>query len=203
MGYSNFKDLREVTQRFGLKAQRTSQLFNITPVEASEWLKMTLKRAELVPLNNEKVKSERIVSNILLEVAGTFREKITLFSGESLEVTPEENLNGPCDFFFVLQPNALFLESPVISLAEAKNDNLSYGIAQCAAQLYGAKLFNEREGKDFPVLYGCTTTGTDWQFLCFKDNTFFVDAKIYTQLEEILGVWNAIILSFLESPNQN
>jgi hypothetical protein len=78
-------------------------------------------------------------------------------------------------------------------LTEAKDENMDYGIAQCAAQLYGAKLFNEAEEKNIPFLYGCATDGVEWIFMKFENNTFFIDNKIYTDIKEILGVWHHII----------
>lgn len=99
MGYSNFKRIEQVTKKFGLSAKRQAILENIQPVEPSAWLQETLELAKLVPLRNEKVKSERLVSPILLEIAKFYRDKMTLFSGEDLEVNPQENLSGECDFF--------------------------------------------------------------------------------------------------------
>ena len=149
-------------------------------------------------MNNEKTKAERIISPILLEIAEFYQEKITLFSGEELEVNAADDLSGACDFFFVLHPHKPYIESPIISLAESKNEDMEYGRAQCAAQLYGAKLYNEAEGKDIPVLYGCATDGVEWQFLRFEDNVFYIDNRIYTNLNEILGVWHLIIQGYLD-----
>lgn len=92
----------------------------------------------------------------------------------------------------------MYIETPIIALTEAKNEDMDYGIAQCAAQLYGAKLFNEKEGKNFPFLYGCASTGTDWQFMRFENDIFYIDTKIYTDLKEILGVWHHIINLYLK-----
>jgi hypothetical protein len=74
---------------------------------------------------------------------------------------------------------------------------MDYGIAQCAARLYGAKLFNEMEGKNFPVLYGCATDGVEWKFMRFEYSIFYIDNKVYTDLREILGVFHHIINSYL------
>lgn len=203
MGYSYFKKIRQVTKQFRLSAKEV-ELFEevvITPVEASSWLKETLQMAKYVPLINEKVKSERIVSPILVEIAKFYRDKLTLFSGEDLEVNALENLSGECDFFFTLVPRSAYLELPIISIVEAKDEDMEYGRGQCAAQLYGAKLFNEMEGKNIPMLYGCATDGIEWQFMCFENNIFHIDNKIYTDLKEILGVWHHIINLYIEPKN--
>jgi hypothetical protein len=197
MGYSNFKKLKQVTKKFGLDAESTSLFSAIKQVAPSSWLEQTLEKAKLFPLTNEKVKSEKIVSPILCEVAEFFIDKVTLFSGEDLFVDSDKDLAGECDFFFVLVPRKPYIESPIISLVEAKDEDMDYGIAQCAAQLYGAKLYNEMEGKNIPVLYGCATNGNDWQFLRFENNIFYIDNQVYTDLQQILGVWHHIIKSYL------
>jgi hypothetical protein len=195
MGYSKYKKLRSVTKKFGLSAIKVD-LFegvSINLTEPSHWLTETLSMAKIVPLINEKVKSERVVSPILMEIANFYKDKVTLFSGEELEVNPDEDLSGACDFFFTLLPQSPYLESPIISLVESKDEDMDYGIAQCAAQLYGAKLFNEAEGKDIPFLYGCATDGVEWIFMKFENNTFYIDNNIFTNVKEILGVWHHII----------
>lgn len=197
MGYDAYKKIRTVTQQFGLDAQKRPLFSNITTVEPSLWLKETLQKSSFIPLSNEKTKSERIISPILVEIAEYYQEYITLFSGEELEVNASENLSGECDFFFILQPHKPYIDSPIITLAEAKNENMEYGIAQCAAQLYGAKLFNEKEGKQIPFLYGCATDGVEWQFVRFENNIFYLDNKIYTDLKEILGIWHYIVRLYL------
>ncbi len=198
MGYSNFKKLKQVTKTFGLDAENLKLFSTIKLVEPSVWLEQALEKAKLFPLNNEKVKSERIISPILGEIAEAYFDKVTLFSGEELPVDFDRNLSGECDFFFVLAPRKPYLESPIISLVEAKDEDMDYGIAQCAAQLYGAKLFNEMEGKNFPVLYGCATDGVEWKFIRFENNIFYIDNQVYTNLKEILGVWHHIIQTFLK-----
>jgi hypothetical protein len=197
MGYNNYKKIEQVTKKFGLNAQFRGLFSTILVVEPSNWLLETLEKAKLFPLRNEKVKSERIVSPILGEVAEFYANKVTLFSGEELLVDSDKDLAGECDFFFILEPYKPYLESPIISLVEAKDEDMDYGIAQCAAQLYGAKLFNEMEGKNFPILYGCATNGIEWIFIRFENNVFYIDNKVYTDLKEILGVFHHIIKSYL------
>ncbi|MCU0338272.1 MAG: hypothetical protein MUE30_00175 [Spirosomaceae bacterium] len=199
MGYSNYKKIKTVTQRFGLDAQTKMLFESVMPIAPSTWLLETLKKAKIAPLTNEKTKSERVISPILLEIAEYYQDQITLFSGEELDIDAQSDLSGACDFFFVLQPHKPYIESPIISLVESKNEDMEYGRAQCAAQLYGTKLFNEAEGKPMPFLYGCATDGVEWQFIRFQNDVFYIDTNIYTDLKEILGVWHIVIQQFLVS----
>ena len=194
MGYSNFKNLKTVTKKFGLDA-RLIPIFpsEIEMVSPSSWLKETLEIGGLMPLTNEKNKSERIVSPILMELAKHYKAEITLFSGEDLIMRSEDDLAGECDFFFSLHPPKPYIDLPIISLVEAKDEDLEWGLAQCAAQVYGAYLYNKAEGKEIPVLYGCTTTGRDWQFFKLENGIFYVHNKEMTDLPQVIGTWHWIL----------
>ncbi|NJN34356.1 MAG: hypothetical protein HC817_09005 [Saprospiraceae bacterium] len=196
MGYSNYKKIKTVVKKFNLDMRLVNLFEPIQPVQPSAWLLESLDMAEVAPLTNEKSKSERIVSPILLEVAKHYRGKISLFSGEDLNVKSEDDLSGPCDFFFSLQAPKLYVEAPIISLAESKDEDMEWGIAQCAAQMYGAKLYNEMEGKDIPILYGCATDGIEWRFLKFENSIFYIDNKTMTDLTMIIGTWHHLLRSY-------
>ncbi len=193
MGYSNFKKIKTVVKQFKLDTEMLSLFRDFTLVEPSGWLKESLSIAQLMPLMNEKTKAERIVSPILLEITKFYADRITFFSGENIDVDSTQDLSGACDFFFALQAPKPYMEAPIISITESKDEDMEWGIAQCAAQLYGAKLFNEAEGKDIPFMYGCATDGVEWRFMRFENNIFQIDNKVYTDLKEILGVWHYII----------
>jgi hypothetical protein len=198
MGYSNFKKIKTVVRQFNLDLKVENEMFaKADPITPSAWLIETLAKSKITMLTNEKTKSERVISPILLEVAEKFNPKVSFFSGENIDVNSDENLSGPCDFFFSLQPPKPYIEAPIISLAEAKDEDMDWGIAQCAAQMYGATLFNKMEGKDIPFIYGCATDGIEWQFLKLENSVYTLDNKIYTDLKEILGVWHYIIKLFL------
>ena len=199
MGYDNFKKIKTVVKKFKLDMQLVDLFEAVTPIEPSAWLKETLEMAEIAPLTNEKSKSERIVSPILLEIAKQYRNKISLFSGEDINVRSEDDLSGPCDFFFSLQLPKLYVEAPIISLAESKDEDMEWGIAQCAAQMYGAKLYNDMEGKDIPIIYGCATDGIEWRFMKLENNVYFIDNKTITELPKILGTWHQVLQSYLPS----
>jgi hypothetical protein len=195
MGYSNYKKLHQVKSKFGLKVVSTN-LFadaNIQSIPVSEWLRISLERAYNTPPTNEKSKSERLVSPVLLEVSDVFKNDISFFSGEDLSINPDDDLAGPCDFFFALTPPTIVIDSPIISVVEAKDEDLEWGLAQCAAQIYAAHLFNERDNKDLPVLYGCATTGSEWQFFKLENNTLYIDRMPKNDLPQVLGTWHWIL----------
>ncbi len=197
MGYSKFKKIKDVIKKFNLDMNSVRLFENEELIEPSEWLLESLRRGQTALMTNEKAKAERVISPILTEVFEHYKNKISFFSGEAININAKDNLSGECDFFFSLHPPKLYIDAPIISLAEAKDEDMEWGIAQCAAQMYGAKLFNENENKPMPFIYGCATTGTDWQFMRLENDIYYVDNKIYTDLKEILGVWHHVINLYL------
>jgi hypothetical protein len=105
---------------------------------------------------------------------------------------------GECDFFFALHPPKPFMDAPMISLAESKDEDMEWGVAQCAAQMYGAWRYNELEGKPLPMIYGCATDGLEWQFLKLEKGLYSIDRKPITNLSQVLGIWRYIIGLYLK-----
>ncbi len=200
MGYSNFKHLKQVKKAFGL-AEKSLELFPApTVLPISDWLQKTLEIAYQMPLTNEKSRSERIVSPILMEIYGHFNKKIALFSGEALDVNSHDDLSGACDFFFALHEPKREMEAPVITLVEAKHESFDQGMAQCAAQMYASYLFNQQEGKDIQTIYGCVTIGEEWLFMKYVDKTIYIDYKpvSLSQVGTIVGMFCEILQGYLE-----
>jgi hypothetical protein len=196
MSYSQFKRLTEVTKKFGLSVKTQPLFLNLMPVIASDYLNLSLKIAEKMGYVNEKERSERLVNPILAELLLANDSTIVIYSGRDLYVDEKQGLNGECDFLISRQKVMIDdLIAPIISIVEAKEQDLRYGVAHCAAQLYGAKLFNEAEGLPQPQYYGAATTGEVWRFLRLKQNELILDTHRYSifNLSELLGVLQFIV----------
>lgn len=199
MGYSNFKSLKQTLKKLQLEETDLVLFPDIQLVEPSQWLQTTLSFAEKMPLTNEKSKSEHIITPILTEIAVYYEKEITLFSGEDLTIDAPADLSGECDFFFAKHPLKSVMQAPVISLVEAKDEDLEYGKAQCTAQMYAALRYNEMEGRPIPFIYGCAVTGDVWKFLRLEGNRLVIDRKSYylNELPKILGIFHQIIQELL------
>ena len=126
MAYSDFK-LQELVKIFALSLQETPDYFGtIQPVAPSDHLSLTLQRNLnlAVSINTEKARSELIIAPVLLEVKQQFDGQISLFSGIDFTVDSQQGLNGVCDFLISRSPEQLFVQAPVLTLVEAKNENL-------------------------------------------------------------------------------
>jgi hypothetical protein len=196
MAYANFtKD--ELKKKFGVHIKDAS-LFNdtmIKPVQPSSWLLESLTRLQKIGFSTEKERSERLVTPILAELHQLNNESFKIYSGQIMNADEMVGLNGECDFLLAYGDVSDILETPIFTIAEAKKNDIGLGTIQCSAQLIGAKIFNEKEGYDSPLLFGCSTTGTDWRFIRYEDNTIFWDQIVYSlrNLPELLGVLQYII----------
>jgi len=194
MPYSKFT-LPELRKKFDLQIERIKLFDNIPPIEISDWLKETLHIGGHISLLSEKAKSELIVMPVLLELLKRNNYQVSLFSGIDLNVDEKTGLTGECDFIIVAKPNAYDIESPIISMVEAKDDDISLGIPQCIAQMVAALQYNQNEGKPIDTIFGCVTTGSDWQFLKLHDNKVYINSDLIyiNTLNYLLGVWQFII----------
>lgn len=197
MSYSSF-NLKRVKAELNISLIETQGVFEkIEPVEISQILKDILE--EHIPLavsiNTEKARSELIIANILVEVRRRFKHKISLFSGVEFNVDKEKDLNGFCDFIISHSPEQLTLNSPVIAIVEAKNENMIGGLGQCIAEMVAATIFNRREKYSVEKMYGAVTSGTAWQFLRLTGNDAEIDLKEYfiDNPGKIIGILSAMI----------
>jgi len=193
MAYSDFT-LRSVKKQFQLSEKRTVLFDKLQPVTCSAWLEQTLSMGQELALttSSEKARSEFIVAPILLELRQRNPHDIGIYSGELLDVDKEQGLNGECDFIITQGEQIYALQAPVLMLVEAKKNDLAGGFGQCVAQMVGARLFNQGEGHDMETIFGCVTTGTEWQFLKLTQNTIFIDSKVIS-LEHV-----GLILAMLQ-----
>lgn len=193
MAYSDFT-LQTLQQRFGLTHQRKRLFGEIKPLIPSDWLLNALKTAEELPIKSEKAKSELIVMPILLELRNQNNKQFTIYSGENLIADPEKGLNGECDFILTKDTGTFEINAPILQLIEAKKNDVENGIAQCAAQLLGARIYNAKQDIDLQTLYGCITTGDDWLFIRLEQQLFIDTRKFYLgNLEQLLGAFQSIL----------
>ncbi len=190
MSYSDF-DLKKVKTEFNLKIIETEDLFSqVEPVEISNILAEMLKQNVPIALAiaTEKASSELIIINILLEIKRQLQ--ISFFSGIDFSVDRDKGLNGFCDFIISQSPEQLYLDTPVVVLVEAKNEKIVSGLGECIAEMVGAEIYNQQDGKDVPFIYGAVTTGHVWKFLKLEKNVVFIDVENYyiKDSRKIIGI---------------
>ncbi|MBW3587641.1 MAG: hypothetical protein KY448_17910, partial [Cyanobacteria bacterium 0813] len=148
-------------------------------------------------INSEKARSELIVAPILVEIKKLLPQRMSLFSGREFNVDAARGLSGYCDFIISRSPEQLVIESPVIALVEAKNNNIQSGLGQCMAETIAAQIFNQRQENDIQTIYGVITTGSIWKFFKLEGIAIEIDTSEYfiNNVGKILG----ILIKFIES----
>lgn len=197
MAYSSFT-MPQLRKEYGLVITSQNALFaDVPPVPVSDLLRQILDRNADTALRSgsEKARSEYLIAPVLTEVYEQARDHANLFSGIEFDIDESRGLTGFCDFIFTLAPRTIEMLAPVISVVEAKKEDINAGIPQCLAELIAAQIFNEAEGRTIETLYGIVTTGTDWKFLRMRGTQVAVDADLYylDNVEKLVG----IILSML------
>jgi len=193
--YSYFKTPEDIND-LGL-SQISEKLFaTILPVEPSELLLRILDFYQGVPIQSEKAKSELLITPVINDIRLRNSTRMTYFSGYLFNVDKKLGLTGFCDFIISRKYNAVFIESPIAAIVEAKhNQDLLDAAPQCIAEMRAAQIFNERNDEFQPVIYGAVTNGYEWLFLKLRDKMVSVDIERYglKNMPELLGVWQIIL----------
>lgn len=192
MSYSQF-DIETAIADFGLTFREKVGYFSqVTEVQPSSLLMQILDFNGPIALaiNSEKVRSELIIAPLLLELKRSHPDRVSFFSGKEFNVDASRGLNGYCDFLISRSPQQSVIQSPVIAIVEAKNENIELGLGQCIAEMVAAQIFNQRKGLEISTILGAVTTGSTWKFMQLEDKTVELDLTEYflNQVGKILGI---------------
>lgn len=192
MAYSSFTMAR-LRKEYHIVTKEQSALFaHVAPVPVSDLLRQVLNWQTDTALRSgsEKARSEYIIAPILQEVHHQSRDYANLFSGIEFKVDESQGLADFCDFIFTLEPRTIEFLAPVVSIVEAKKEDINGGIPQCIAELIAAQIFNAQEEIIRETLYGIVTSGTEWKFFQMQGTNVVIDSDIYflAEVEKIVGI---------------
>lgn len=82
------------------------------------------------------------------------------------------------------------VQSPVVSIVEAKKQNINGAIPQRLAERVAAQIFSSNGARPLETLYGVVTTGTDWKFLRMQGKMATIDSDLYylNNVEKVMGI---------------
>ena len=85
---------------------------------------------------------------------------------------------------------SILITAPIVTLVEAKKEDLNGGLGQCIAEMIAAQYFNRQEETEIKEIYGVVTSGTIWKFLKLSDRNVWIDLTEYylDNLPKILGI---------------
>jgi hypothetical protein len=190
VAYTDFT-LESAEAELGVTARPGVLFPSLVSLPVPNWLQEILARGMRQALVSEKARSEFIVAPILLAVRELSGERIAIFSGQRLDVDPARRLLGECDFILALSDPLPRLRAPLLTIVEAKKNDIDGGLGQCVAQMVAAQLYNDRAGQPVPAIFGCVTTGEDWQFLRLAGTAVTIDqGRLY--IDNVGGILAAL-----------
>ena len=178
MAYNKFR-IEHLKEKLNLTVLNEYWLNSgLAPFPNDAILDSLLSDAPKLFLGSEKARSEFIVTPVLQALNRKNRGRFTIFSGYEFNIDKKIELNGFCDFILAVAANSYVIEAPAFFVVETKKTDIDdNAIAQCAAELYAARLFNEKEGKFQKAVYGCATSGYTWLFLKLENDALCIDSR--------------------------
>jgi hypothetical protein len=193
MSYSNFT-FEKVREQLELTIEDRKGLFShVEEANIDDSFLLTLFKDNIplaLAINTEKARSELIIMPVLLKIRKMFNNKISLFSGVDFTVNEEIDLKGVCDFLISLSPEQFFISAPVVTIVEAKKENIVEGIPACMAEMKAAQIFNKKRDNEILTIYGSVTSGSIWKFMSLNNNIVSIDLDEYyiKEISKILGI---------------
>ena len=112
------------------------------------------------------------------------------FSGVKFNVDASRGLDGYCIFLLTRSRLQSVLTTPVVTIVEAKNDNVRCELGQCIASIVAAREFNSRFVPPAAAVQDVVTAGSAWKFLRLGSAEWKLDIEEYcvSQLGRIIGI---------------
>lgn len=196
MAFQDFS-FPQVEQDLGLTLTDADLFSQVPAIQVrAELLAQVIEGANLASaINTEKARSEFVIAPVLFELRRLHVGRLGLFSGIELNADPARGLNGVCDFVITKSPRQHVVSAPLITIVEAKNDNLRSGLGQCIASMCAAQLINQGAAVPIAAVYGAVTTGSAWKFLRLRNVEVTLDLVEYhiDNLGKILGILGHIV----------
>jgi hypothetical protein len=196
MSFQNFT-FPQVAEDLGLTLTDVDLFGQVSSTTVrSDFLAQVLDGANLSSaINTEKARSEFVIAPVLFELRRLHTGHLGLFSGIELNVDAGRGLNGVCDFVITKSPLQHVVTAPLITIVEAKNDNMRAALGQCIASMFAAQMLNKAAGSPVGTVYGAVTTGGSWKFLRLQGTEVTLDVVEYhvESLAKILGILGHIV----------
>lgn len=175
MAYSDFEDPSATAGQLGLTLTNGDLFAEAFPASAPDWLSEMLDfhfSRRKRPFS-EMYAREYLIAPLFSYIARRY-QRLNFFSNEfplTGQAPPEAEhaLAGTPDYLaaYPKTPGAYDKASqfPLLAVAEAKKETFDAGWAQCAAELYACRQWNESAGTNGSVpLWGIVTNGLLWEF---------------------------------------
>ena len=123
MTYSDF-NLDTARKSFGLTITPGLLFEKVEPVAVTPWLTEAIDKGLQLALISDKARSELIVVPILLTSRELSHNAFSIYSGQRLDIDPDQGLTGECDFILAKSPPLPVIQAPLVTLVEAKKNDI-------------------------------------------------------------------------------
>lgn len=198
MAYRDFS-YEEAELTFGLTTVIASLFPDLAPVPVPAWLPVQIERNHrITPYSTEKARSESVVYPVLTALEEIGPRPLALFCGHRLDVDSARGLVGERDYLLARTQPVPRVRAPLLAIIEAKRGDVEASIGQGLTQMLGARLFNERAGDPADAMWGCVTSGQEWQFLRLEGAAVRFDSRKFFTND--LGLLLAALVRCVSDP---
>ncbi|CAK0739291.1 conserved hypothetical protein [Gammaproteobacteria bacterium] len=191
MSFSEFKDIPQVQRKYGIK-YKESNFIEVSEFAVPESFRkdFAFNLENFDAFSSEGARCEIIIFPILREVYRPYSSILALWVQKP--VSFDDELTGTPDYIVSKRSEygKLFLESPILSVVEAKKNDFEQGWGQCLAELVASQKLNNSEA---PV-YGIVTDGETWKIGLLENKVFTRNIKNFTidDLSELFSSLNFV-----------
>lgn len=163
--------------------------FTTTPVPVSDFLHERLQRLEKIFDLRGYEESKKLLIDALCEESILPCDRLKVWKGAALK---SDELNGNVDY--LIAENRVYLEAPMLCIAEAKKDNFEQGLGQCLVEMQACQWNNRQLACAEIDVIGIVTNGNTWQFYKLTPDNIVYETQPHSigDLEVILGYLRSI-----------
>ena len=201
MGFSDFKTIPEVLEKFRIKytVKDFVQIEEIPDTPSEQFLQeFEFCMQNIDVFASEAARCEAIIFPILKEIYKPYAAGYALWIKKTISY--DETLNGTPDYLISTRSELGIpvVGTPLIILVEAQKNDFNQGWGQCLSELIAAQKINE--DTDFPV-YGIVSDGMLWQFGQLIGSIFTRNRTSVTMdnLPVLFGAVNAVFKAGTET----
>jgi hypothetical protein len=160
-----------------------------TPLPVSDFLRERLYRLEKIFDLRGDEESKKLLIDALCEESILPCDRLKVWKGAALK---SEELNGNVDY--LIAENRVYLEAPMLCIAEAKKDDFEQGLGQCLVEMQACQWNNRQLCHSEIDVIGIVTNGNTWQFykLTPDNRVYETQPHAIGDLEVILGYLQAV-----------
>ncbi|MDP8965868.1 MAG: hypothetical protein M3O33_18165 [Cyanobacteriota bacterium] len=193
MPFSNYKSISVVAKKFQIKYINENYVIETKfPVKDSFKEELDLLFTDGVIDNSEAAICENLIYPVLKEVWKSYRNKLTLWSHQSLAY--DEDLSGVPDYMVTKRSplGTIVFDKPYFLVVEAKQDKFEEGWGQCLAEMVAIQRINDESEK---TSFGIVSNGKVWQFGKLKSDVFTRNKTFYT-IQDLDKLFAAVNYAF-------